>query len=108
MQSLYLIRNALSNTARVLVTGVLGFAMTPIVYHRLGNENYAIFIFALSVVAIAETFEAGLSSALVRYVSKLAAQGQKESLHRLASTVYFVLAGLGVLGSAIIFFQPNR
>jgi O-antigen/teichoic acid export membrane protein len=102
MYSGRVLRNVLSNYALTAVGGVIGFILTPILFHSLHPQNYAILIFALNAVAIMQGIELGLFSTLVRFVSNLAAQQKFQELQCLASSGFFLLSGLGIFGAVTL------
>jgi O-antigen/teichoic acid export membrane protein len=96
------IRNVLSNYVLVGVSGLIGLILTPLLFHYLHPENFGVLAFALSLAALLESADMGMSSALIRSVSGLAANGSHEELRRLASSVFLVLAGVGVAMAVLV------
>lgn len=96
------LRNVFSNYALVAVTGLTGFVLTPLLFHSLRPTNYAILTFALATVAVWEALDVGLSSALIRFVSDLSARGLHAEARRLGSTVFYLLLGMGLLGTGLL------
>lgn len=90
------LRNVVSNYASVSVTGLVGLILTPLLFHFLHPINYAVLAFAISLEMLLETVDLGLSSALIRFVSALAARGLFDDLRRLSSSIFFTLAVLGI------------
>ena len=97
-----LLRNIFSNYALMVVTGLTGFVVTPILFHRLQAVNYAILVFAFASVAVMEALDLGLFTALIRFVSDLAAREKNAELRALVSSAFYLLAGLGALGTITI------
>ncbi|MBI4465422.1 MAG: oligosaccharide flippase family protein [Acidobacteria bacterium] len=97
-----LLRNVFSNYVRFALTGLIGFVVTPILFHSLLAENYAILVFTLGTVSILEGLELGFFSTLLRFISDLEARGQHAELRSLASSVFFLLLGTGILGTLIL------
>ncbi|MBI4463146.1 MAG: oligosaccharide flippase family protein, partial [Acidobacteria bacterium] len=94
-----LLRNIFSNYARLAISGLIGFLLTPILFHSLQPENYAILVFGLGTVVALQGLELGLYATVERFVSDLAARGQHAELRRLVSSAFYLQAGLGVLGA---------
>ncbi len=95
-----LLRNIFSNHARVVTASLVGFILTPLLFHFLGPVYYAVFVLALAVKALAESLDMGMTSTLIRFVSELSAPGSDDEWRRLASTVFFLLLGVGVLAAS--------
>lgn len=95
MSDFHPLRNILSNQVRFVLTGLIGFVLTPILFHSLQPENYAILVFTLSTVGVLECLDLGLFSTLIRSTGALVAQGKHLELKRLASSTFWLLAGLG-------------
>lgn len=102
MPSLYLVRNIFSNYALLIVSGLLGLFLTPLLFHFLQPNNYAVYVFALTMVTVLGNLDLGLFSTLIRFVSDLAARGLSTELKRLASTAFYFLAALGAFLSLLL------
>ncbi|MBI4441746.1 MAG: hypothetical protein HY649_00065 [Acidobacteria bacterium] len=97
-----LLRNIFSNYALMAVTGLTGLLLTPLLFHRLQPTGYAILVFAGASVAVAEALDLGLFTALIRFVSDLAAREKNAELRALVSSAFYLLAGLGAVGTITI------
>ena len=102
MFSSRLSRNILSNYACVGLTGLIGFVLTPILFHSLQPENYGILVLALSIPALMQMLDLGLLSALVRVVSDLAARQQYDELRQFVSSVFYLLTTVGMIGTTVL------
>lgn len=96
------VRNIFSNYALAAVTGVIGFVLTPILFHRLRPANFGILTFALGVATILEVLDFGMASSLSRFVSIHATRGQYTELKRLVSTVFYFLAAFGLFSATLL------
>ncbi|MEZ4706691.1 MAG: oligosaccharide flippase family protein [Caldilineaceae bacterium] len=64
-----LIYNAISNVLMFLILGIIFFFLTPVILHRLGDERFGIWTFAVAIMGYSSIASLGLPSALVRYFS---------------------------------------
>lgn len=96
------IRNVFSSYVLSVVTGVIGFLLTPMLYHHLRAEKYGIYIFTFSLLVILEALELGMTSALIRYISSMAAQQQYEEVGKLTGAVFHLLLLTGAAGSIVV------
>jgi O-antigen/teichoic acid export membrane protein len=95
-------RNVLSNYALFGVSGLVALILTPLLFHDLHPINYGVLAFALSFAMLLEVLDFGMATALTRFVSRLAAQELYGELRRLASSVFFAFAALGVVMAALV------
>jgi O-antigen/teichoic acid export membrane protein len=70
--------NVIMNWIAMAVSMVVPFFLTPFVIHSLGVDAYGIWILATSTVAYLWILDMGLRSAVIRFVSKAAAQEKPE------------------------------
>ena len=70
--------NVMMNWAAMAVSMVVPFFLTPFVIHSLGVDAYGIWILATSTVAYLWILDMGLRSAVIRFVSKAAAEQKPE------------------------------
>lgn len=102
MRLFHLLRNVSSNYALVVVNGLAGLVLTPALLHYLHPVNFSILAFALAIAGILEGLDLGMAGALIRFVSNLVTRGLYLDLKRLVSTVFYLLLGIGLFGSAIL------
>ena len=102
------LRNIFSNYVRFAVTGVVGFVVTPVLFHSLPRDNYAVLIFAVSAVTILEGLDLGMFAGLVRFVGDLTARNEVQKLRQIASSAfYFILTVSLVASAALWLFSPQ-
>jgi O-antigen/teichoic acid export membrane protein len=96
------LRNVFSNYALSAVTALVSFVLTPILYRYLHPANYAIFALGLATAAALEALDAGMLNALIRCVSILVASRSTAELNSLVSTVFFLLAAIGLFAGLVL------
>lgn len=89
------IRNVSSSWVSLAVTLACGVFLTPFILHRLGDEAYGIWVLIFSTTGLYRIFNLGISSAVIRYVSKFSALRDFESLARFVSTILFLFCCIG-------------
>lgn len=87
--------NALSNWGAMGVEAVLAFFITPFIIHYLGKEGYGIWILIVSIVGYYGFLDLGIGTALMRYVSRYAAQGKDRSVEETVSTALLIFCITG-------------
>ena len=101
MQKSKMLINVISNWANFLSLIVVSFIVSPIIVHKLGNENYGIWTLIISITGYFTVLDFGVNTAIVRYISKYAAQENEKKAREIYSTscVFFFL-----ISSLIIIF----
>lgn len=101
--SVYLIaRNVFSNLAVVALSGLVGFVLTPILFHYLQPGNYALLVFALAAANVVEALDLGLGKTLVRVVSDLASRRRYADLSHAVNAALYFLTWIGILGAILL------
>lgn len=88
---------------------VVGLVYTPICTDRLGPSEYGVYSLILSIVSYLGVFDLGFGAALIRYSSRLRAQGEDpRNLYGMFMTFYLVIgAAVLVLGGFIYGFLED-
>ncbi|MCA9173103.1 MAG: flippase [Planctomycetales bacterium] len=97
--------NALANASRSIVALAVLFLLTPYVIHRLGAEQYGLWVLLASVIGYFELMDCGLATATVKFIGQFEGQGDAASRNRLISTLlatYLVIAMVVVLVAAYV------
>jgi O-antigen/teichoic acid export membrane protein len=90
-------RNILSNYVLGGFTSVSTIILTPLMFNRLGSEDYGLLSFALAAVAVIEMLDLGLSSALVRFASRHLELKEWAEIRQISTSIFFLLALLGCI-----------
>lgn len=80
---------------------VLAFVVAPLILAALGDRRYGMWAQVDSVLAYLLLFEGGVGAAVVRYVSKFEELRDQDSLNRVFSTTFALLAAAGLVVLAI-------
>lgn len=89
------VRNVGSSWISLAVTLGCGIFLTPFILHRLGDEAYGIWVLVFSTTGLYRIFNLGISSAVIRYVSKFSALRDFDSLARFVNTILFLFCCIG-------------
>ena len=83
-----------------LVTGtelLLGIFMLPFNVSHLGQSAYGLWVLVASVTFYFSLLDMGYGVAQVRFTAKYRAEGNTAALNEMASTMFWMFAGIGVL-----------
>jgi O-antigen/teichoic acid export membrane protein len=76
------IRSILSNYAGMVITGLVGFLLTPVLIHGLGDFHYGMWILVASIVDYYGLADIGIRFTLQRHVARWKGANQREALDR--------------------------
>jgi len=83
-----------------LVTGtelLIGIFMLPFNVAHLGQSAYGLWVLIASITVYFSMFDLGYGVAQVRFAAKYRAQGDVKALNEIASTMFCVFSGIGLL-----------
>ena len=83
-----------------LVTGtelLIGIFMLPFNVAHLGQSAYGLWVLVASITVYFSMFDLGYGVAQVRFAAKYRAQGDVKALNEIASTMFCVFSGIGLL-----------
>jgi O-antigen/teichoic acid export membrane protein len=100
-------RNALTSVAATAVGLAVGFAVTPIVVHRLGSESFGVWVLVTSLVGYFGLCDAGLGPTLVTRAAEYIARDDPDARRALSQTVstvlvLYVVVALAAMLSAVV------
>jgi len=87
-----------------LVTGtelLIGIFMLPFNVAHLGQSAYGLWVLVASVTVYFSMFDLGYGVAQVRFAAKYRAQGDVNALNEIASTMFCMFSGIGLLAFLI-------
>jgi len=94
--------NSASGLALYVVNVLTAFLLSPIVVCQLGNRDYGVWEILLSVCGYMGILDLGVSPAVVRFIARGEAVGNKEELNRTFNSSFFCLCFIGVLAAAMM------
>ena len=74
----------------------MSIILTPLILHHLGDEQYGLWALVFSFAGYFNVFDFGLSSAVIRYVSRFYALRDYQELTRYINTILFIFACISV------------
>jgi O-antigen/teichoic acid export membrane protein len=86
-----------TNYLRFFLAGVIGFIITPVLVHGLGDGGYGLWILVFSLTGYFGIFDQGIRPSLVRYVARDYARGDREGVARTLSSAVALYGTLGLL-----------
>ena len=90
------------NSFNVLVSGLIGFLLVPIMLHGLGIETYGIWIAALSLVGVVGLFDFGLALTVIREVAASLNKPSKTETAKFVRASRNAFFLVGVIGAILI------
>ncbi len=97
MRSVRVLKNVVTNYLRFVLSGVIGFVITPIMVRGLGDRDYGLWVTVFSLTGYFGLFDQGLRPSLVRYLSRDHARGDEDGLSRTVNTALALFGGVGGL-----------
>jgi len=101
MRSIRVLRNVLSNYLRFFSAGVIGFLITPVMVHMLGDGGYGLWVTIFSLTGYFGLFDQGIRPSLIRYVSRDHALGDRDGLSSTLSSALLLYGAIGALTLAV-------
>jgi O-antigen/teichoic acid export membrane protein len=101
LRSIRVLRNVVSNYLRYFLAGVIGFVLTPIMVHLLGDGSYGLWVAVFSLTGYFGLFDQGIRPSLVRYVSRDHTRGDYEGVSRTLSSAIALYTCVGLLAMAV-------
>lgn len=99
-----IITNTAINIVNTAVSFIIGYAMTPFIVHRLGVEDYGIWVF-LGIFSISGYFsllDFGLQGSAIKFVAEYAATGNRRLLQATVSSTLQFFVIVGVISAAVL------
>ena len=88
-------RNVASRYAALVLDTAIGFLILPFNVTHLGPAAYGVWMLTASVTIHFSLLDLGFGSAFVRFVAQYRARRNPQALNEIASTLFFVFAGVG-------------
>ena len=95
------LRNVVSSYLRFGVSGLMGFLITPVMVHLLGDRDYGLWVTIFSLTGYFGLFDQGIRPSLVRYLSRDHARGDFAGMRRTLSSALALYGGVGVVVLAL-------
>lgn len=94
----------------LIINTVIPFFYTPIMLNILGQSEYGLYSLSNSVISYLSLLQFGMGAAVIRYIAKYRATGEKEKMSQIAGlfTVIYIFLALLVLivGLGFMFLSP--
>lgn len=99
-----LFRNTIINIFNTGISFVIAYAMTPVILHRLGIQDYGIWVF-LSIFSVTGYFsllDFGFQGASIKYIAEFRAANDHEKLSGVVSATLAFFIAVGVIGAVAL------
>lgn len=97
MDTKKLVLNIFSNWTFFALSIGASFLVSPILVHRLGNEQYGIWVLVNSIVGYFTVMDFGVNTAVVRFISKYDAENKKKYSRDVYSNACIIFVSVSVL-----------
>jgi O-antigen/teichoic acid export membrane protein len=94
-------RNVSTRYLAIMVETVVGLVMLPFNLAHLGAVEYGLWVLLGSITVHFSVLDLGYAGALVKFMAQYRAHRNARALNEIASTLFFVFAGIGVLAYAV-------
>lgn len=81
----------------LLVHAVVGFFLSPLILHRLGDQLFSLWVLVFTLTGYYGLLDLGIRSATVRYVAKFASVNDQDGLAKFVNTSLAFYCGVGLL-----------
>jgi O-antigen/teichoic acid export membrane protein len=95
VRSVRVLKNVLTNYLRLFSAGLIGFLITPVLVHLLGDGSYGIWVLVASLTGYLGILDQGVRPSLVRYVSHYRAAGDEDRLQATVNTALVLYTFVG-------------
>src|SRR2546430_1751280 len=87
------LRAVATSWVAVIANACVGIFLTPYVLHRLGDEAFGVWVLTTNLVGYYGLLDAGVRSAIVRYVSKHRELDQQDSVNEVVTSAFYYYLG---------------
>src|SRR5438270_3751099 len=100
----FFLRAIVTSWIAVSANAVVGFFLTPLILHHLGDEAFGLWVLVTTMVGYYGLFDTCLCGSVLRYVSRQNALGDKEGINQAVTTAFYSYFGvcLVVIASAFL------
>ena len=111
------IRNSFYGVIQFVVPTLLLLVFTPLLIHKMGTDQYGLWMLATSALGLMGIAEFGLNTAISKFVAEFAESGNTEALSSVVSAglIAYILLGFGLIIPLYIFspvlagiFKPSQ
>lgn len=92
---------ALLSYVTLLLSNIIGIIYTPIMLRLMGQSEYGLYSLVASVVGYLTVLDMGLGNAIIRYIAKYRAIGDKEEEYSLNGMFLILYTAIGIVVAAI-------
>jgi O-antigen/teichoic acid export membrane protein len=98
-------RNSFYSLLQFVVPTLLLLALTPVLIHQMGTENFVLWILASSALGLMSIAEFGLNTAISKFVAEFVGSGDTKALSVVVSggLIAYILLGIGLVIPLYVF-----
>src|ERR1051325_3797763 len=91
------LRAVATSWVAVIANASVGIFLTPYVLHRLGDEAFGVWVLTTNLVGYYGILDAGVRSAILRYVSKHKELNDQQSVNEVVASAFYYYLGACLL-----------
>jgi O-antigen/teichoic acid export membrane protein len=95
--------NVLASYGRFLVVMAVQFALTPVILHAVGAEDFGLWSLTFAVMGFLGLLDGGLATSAVKFIAECRGSGDTERRNTIASTLLALYLGLAALATLAVF-----
>jgi O-antigen/teichoic acid export membrane protein len=103
-EKIQLLKNVGSSWFSLGINVLVGIFLSPFIMHRLGDTAFGIWVLIFSITGYFGIFDLGISTSVIRYVSKYTATKETDKLARYINTSLASYGAIGMLSMAVTLF----
>lgn len=92
-----ILRAVTTSWVAVIANASVGIFLTPYVLHRLGDEAFGVWVLTTNLVGYYGILDAGVRSAILRYVSKHKELNEQKTVNEVVATAFYYYLGACLL-----------
>jgi O-antigen/teichoic acid export membrane protein len=92
-----ILRAVATSWVAVIANASVGIFLTPYVLHRLGDEAFGVWVLTTNLVGYYGILDAGVRSAILRYVSKHKELNEQKTVNEVVATAFYYYLGACLL-----------
>lgn len=91
----------------IIVSFVIGFAVTPVIIKKLGDSEYGVYTLVASLCAYLNIIEQGLADTVVKYIIKFKIENDRDKIEHFSAVILLIngLISLAIVIAGVILYN---
>src|SRR3989339_182448 len=96
------LKNSLWQVFNIFWVTVLNFFVTPLLLHKIGIENYGVYILILTIISFLSLLDLGVGAAFANSFIEYIVGKEVEKRNRLLNSFVLIRTGIGLIGLVLL------